>query len=150
MPIIICPECGGKVSTTLSACPHCGYKIDNNVEAPKPEPSVQNEKCLLNIKREHRQIGKVMDWYVYNNDKFMKTLLNGEVFTISLKRPGKYRFTIYHANNAPTTKPLSRANVKPAVLDLDVGPNDKEINVVVDINTGVFSGGLVITSINRR
>lgn len=26
MAIASCPECGGKVSTTVTSCPHCGYR----------------------------------------------------------------------------------------------------------------------------
>ena len=29
MALIVCPECGGKVSDKASACPHCGYPILN-------------------------------------------------------------------------------------------------------------------------
>ena len=71
MPIIICPECGGKVSTTLTNCPHCGFKIDGAI----PEAPVANDTCILNIKREHRQIGKIMDWYIYEGDKKSKLFL---------------------------------------------------------------------------
>ena len=28
MPLIDCPECGGKVSTAASVCPHCGYPME--------------------------------------------------------------------------------------------------------------------------
>lgn len=29
MALIICPECGGKVSDSASSCPHCGYSLAN-------------------------------------------------------------------------------------------------------------------------
>ena len=42
MPIVICPECSGQVSTTLSSCPHCGFEVPGVVvgkaEAPPPLP----------------------------------------------------------------------------------------------------------------
>lgn len=146
MPIIICPECGGKVSTTLTACPHCGFKIEGAI----PEAPIANDTCILNIKREHRQIGKIMDWYIYEGDKEIKTLLNGEVFSITLKKPGEYKFIVYHANNAPTTKPLSRASIKPAIIELQVTPADREITAVVDLNSGMFSASLIVKSIERK
>ena len=42
MAVIICPECEGKVSSTLSACPHCGFKftsktVENDLNTNKME-----------------------------------------------------------------------------------------------------------------
>jgi TM2 domain-containing membrane protein YozV len=34
MALMVCPECGGKVSTTVKACPHCGYTATGTPAAP--------------------------------------------------------------------------------------------------------------------
>lgn len=30
MPLIVCPDCSHKVSTSANACPNCGYPIAQN------------------------------------------------------------------------------------------------------------------------
>ena len=40
MSIVLCPECGGKVSTTRKTCPHCGFdfsKTNNDIKFLCPE-----------------------------------------------------------------------------------------------------------------
>ena len=152
MPIIICPECGGKVSTTLDSCPHCGFKISNELKgnAQNPQPVEQQFKCLINIKREHRVTGKVVSWYLYNNDKQIAILENGQVYTVVANKPGNYKFIVYHKFNSPTTKPIEKANVIPAQIDLEVLPTDHTIDIVVDLNSGVFKASLVVKSIDRH
>lgn len=62
MSLIICPECGEKVSDTCESCIHCGYRLRNlviNAEAQKPmsednadviaERSTSNGSMLLYI-----------------------------------------------------------------------------------------------------
>ena len=39
MAIIVCPECGGKVSTKASCCPHCGAPVEAKV-ASDPSPAI--------------------------------------------------------------------------------------------------------------
>jgi len=53
MPIKKCPECGGKVSSTLDTCPHCGYRLKEVVEpevidvidTPKEVVLANRKKC---------------------------------------------------------------------------------------------------------
>lgn len=40
MSIVLCPECGGKVSTTRKTCPHCGFdfsETNNDIKIQCPE-----------------------------------------------------------------------------------------------------------------
>ena len=37
MALLLCPECGGKVSSTLKACPHCGYIMPVDIAIQDPE-----------------------------------------------------------------------------------------------------------------
>ncbi len=37
MGVVICPDCGGKVSDRLKACPHCGAPIGDVPDTPEPE-----------------------------------------------------------------------------------------------------------------
>jgi TonB family protein len=39
MPIINCPECGGRVSTDAAACPHCGFPSPARNAAPPVTPA---------------------------------------------------------------------------------------------------------------
>ena len=47
MGIKICPDCGGKVSETLSTCPHCGYSYSPTVRCPEcyAEVSKKSPEC---------------------------------------------------------------------------------------------------------
>ena len=38
MPVINCPECGGKVSKAAAACPHCGHPM-----GPPPPTAIQQQ-----------------------------------------------------------------------------------------------------------
>ena len=38
MPVITCPECGGKVSTTTDVCIHCGYKLNKEENVTTQDP----------------------------------------------------------------------------------------------------------------
>ena len=147
MAIIICPECGGKVSTTLGSCPHCGFKISADLKNNEVEKEF---KCAINIKREQRVVGKVVSWYLYFEGKEIATLNNSQVYTFIADHPGTYNFAVYHRFNSPTTKPLEKANVQPAEIKLEVLPTDKEINILVDLNSGVFRASLVVKSIERH
>lgn len=40
MAIIICPSCGGKISTTRTTCIHCGYKLEAKKVCPECEESI--------------------------------------------------------------------------------------------------------------
>lgn len=44
MPLLTCPDCGGKVSSTAPACPHCGYTDDSR---PRSEPSSSQALCAI-------------------------------------------------------------------------------------------------------
>ena len=147
MAIIICPECGGKVSTTLDSCPHCGFKINSNLKNSGTE---REFKCVINIKREHRQIGKIVPWYLYYEGNEVATLENSQVYTFIADHPGVYNFVMYHHFNSPTTRPIEKANVLPAEIRLEVLPTDNEINVLVDLNSGMFKSSLVVKNIERH
>ena len=46
MSIVLCPECGGKVSTTRKTCPHCGFdfsKTNNDIKFVCPECGAELE-----------------------------------------------------------------------------------------------------------
>ena len=44
MPVITCPECGGKVSTTTDVCIHCGYKLNNEeITTTQDSPSAKRK-----------------------------------------------------------------------------------------------------------
>ena len=49
MAIIICPECGGKVSTTLKECPHCNYRFNDTKICPEcgEEIDINLSKCPI-------------------------------------------------------------------------------------------------------
>lgn len=54
MALIICPECGGKVSDKANACIHCGYPISKNIEL-KTYSSVdrinKSKECMAEVKK---------------------------------------------------------------------------------------------------
>ena len=150
MPIIVCPECGGKVSTTLSACPHCGYKI--NIGELQKENNNQEEKefeCIVNIKREHKFVGQSMNWYVYSNGEKLFTLYDNQVVTFTIKELGRYNFIVYHENDSPETHPLNQAFIVPANVDFDVLSTDRNIDIVIALNSGLFKSSLVVKEIKR-
>lgn len=41
--LIICPECGGKLSDQAVSCPHCGYPLRKFTHEPESEPFASNE-----------------------------------------------------------------------------------------------------------
>lgn len=151
MPVRICPDCGGKVSTTLTTCPHCGYQFSEAELASSSEPITPAEfRCIINIKRNENKKGKDIALFIYKNGEKIGEVYNGGLFTFTAKEPGQYNFIVYHPFNCPTTKPLSKANVTPATIDLDVSRTEKEINVTVDLNAGMFKSSVVVTSIERK
>lgn len=47
MAIIMCPECGGKVSDTLDACPHCGYRFKETESSYSSVKKYQSKQVVL-------------------------------------------------------------------------------------------------------
>lgn len=45
MPVIDCPDCGGKVSTAASACPHCGRPMSAQPTQPQQAGSAKCPSC---------------------------------------------------------------------------------------------------------
>lgn len=66
MALLICPECKGKVSSTLKACPHCGYVMPVDIAIQDPEDFLNRadyEKYRQNrqrreVQEEEREIRK--------------------------------------------------------------------------------------------
>lgn len=46
MPVITCPECGGKVSTTTDVCIHCGYKLKKEENTTTPDSPNAKRKSI--------------------------------------------------------------------------------------------------------
>ena len=145
MALITCPECGGKVSSTLSSCPHCGYVLSSE----EKEKLVSDKKYVINIKRVGRVIGKVIAWHIYLDNKKLGEINNNGLFSFTVDKPGTYDIAVYHPFDAPDTKPMMKANCHPAKLSLEVLPSDSIITISVNLNSGMFKSSLVIMSVER-
>lgn len=49
MALIVCPECGMKVSSMAKNCVHCGYPISNTEQPESGSTLSNNLNCLCNI-----------------------------------------------------------------------------------------------------
>ena len=74
MGIRICPECGGKVSTTRNDCPHCGYKFIEMKKCPDCEENIpiDSKECPV-------------CGYIFNNEQVKKEeLVTQEVKSVEI------------------------------------------------------------------
>lgn len=147
MPVRICPDCCGKVSTTLDTCPHCGFHFSNSCIVGNENAEF---RCFINIKRNNCKKGKAMAWFIYKDDQKIADIDNGGMFSFTATEPGQYSFIVYHPSNCPTTRPIEMSNCVPAKIDLNISSSDKEINVMLDINASIFKSSIVVSSIERK
>ena len=111
---------------------------------------VKKEKCIINVKRVKRIVGKEIDWQIYIDGNKVGNLENKELASFDVEKPGEHEVIIYHPFNAPDTKPLSKANVTPLKKIMNVSENDHEITLYVNINAGMFKSSLILESIERN
>ena len=83
MALIICPDCGGKVSDKAKACIHCGCPL----EAPDFEAKIK-----MPVRKEGRKFGLDINVYDDDTNELIAKTCYDSVINVMIDKPRNLRF----------------------------------------------------------
>ena len=84
MALIMCPECGGKVSDTCEQCPHCGFRIKKQFGKAVFRTSIQTKMSFW---------GKQCEITNAETKERLALLNGGDVFVLDVKEDMKVKIS---------------------------------------------------------